>query len=158
MLFGSFQHFLGPDRSAGGIKPRNKWGVRRTGTCLFPKNTTFGAQLSNAKKLFGKTDEDDHVCGMTRSPIRPTKQGDALDGSFLSMMSCSYLYLSGTLFRSLNNGEVHRGADFQLDTLRRTVGQANWKTKEHDGQPNPHAAPLRMIMPRIECWMTSNAS
>lgn len=82
-------------------------------------NTTFSARLSNAKKLFEKTNEDDHGCGMTRSPIRPTKQGDALDGSFLPMMSCSYLYLSGTLFRSLNNGEVHRGADFQLDILRR---------------------------------------
>lgn len=122
VCFESFQDFLGRGRD-GRIKPQHEWVREEDWDLVIFDEYHFGAWNENSKSLFEQEDEDERDTTEDvdtrrarehgqrdrrgrpahRDPVLPLPLGHALPGPQLR--------------------RVHRGADLQLDLLRRAVGQ-----------------------------------
>ena len=60
VCFGSFQDYLGVDKTTGTIKGRNEWVHTINWDLVIFDEYHFGAWKENAKKLFEQDDEDDY--------------------------------------------------------------------------------------------------
>jgi hypothetical protein len=136
VCFGSFQDFLGVDKTTGGIKAHNEWVHTNNWDLVIFDEYHFGAWRDSAKKLFEQDeDEYDDVSDDEKG------RGNELDETWLPITSSYYLYLSGTPFRAINSGE------FIEDQIYNWTYSDEQKAKESwVGDDNPYAALPKMIM------------
>jgi hypothetical protein len=135
VCFGSFQDFLGIDKTTGGIKARNEWVHTNNWDLVVFDEYHFGAWRDSAKKLFER-DEDEYD-----ENDSDENSGNELDETWLPITSSHYLYLSGTPFRAINSGE------FIEDQIYNWTYSDEQKAKEDwIGDDNPYAALPKMIM------------
>ena len=137
VCFGSFQDYLGVDKTTGTIKGRNEWVHTINWNLVIFDEYHFGAWKENAKKLFEQDDEDDY----DSENMEQYSRADAYDETWLPITTDHYLYLSGTPFRALNSGEFIEEQIYNWTYSDEQRAKENWQ-----GEHNPYAALPRMVM------------
>ena len=137
VCFGSFQDYLGVDKTTGAIKGRNEWVHTINWDLVIFDEYHFGAWKENAKKLFEQDDEDDY----DSENMEQYSRADAYDETWLPITTDHYLYLSGTPFRALNSGEFIEEQIYNWTYSDEQRAKENWQ-----GEHNPYAALPRMVM------------
>ena len=134
VCFGSFQDYLGRNRSTGGIKTKNEWVHATNWDCVILDEYHYGAWRENAKDLFEAEDKREIEFG----------EGEGLedfDEAIMPITTGAYLYLSGTPFRAIASGEFIEEQMFNWTYSDEQRAKQNWKSKE-----NPYAMLPRMVL------------
>lgn len=143
VCFGSFQDFLGYDKSTGGIKPRNEWVHLEDWDLVVFDEYHYGAWRDSARQLFNMASEED--VDAEANQAEAAVKGNNLDERDLPITSRFYLYLSGTPFRALNSGEFIEEQIFSWTYSDEQDAKYKWDV-EYSGKPNPYAALPRVVM------------
>ncbi len=134
VCFGSFQDYLGKNRSTGGIKTRNEWVHATNWDLVILDEYHYGAWRENAKELFEAEDKREADFG----------QGEGVrdfDEDIMPITTNAYLYLSGTPFRAIASGEFIEEQIFNWTYSDEQAAKADWQ-----GENNPYAALPRMVL------------
>lgn len=134
VCFGSFQDYLGRNRSTGGIKTKNEWVHSTRWDCVILDEYHYGAWRENAKELFEAEDKSEVEFG--------EGQGiEDFDEDIVPITTGAYLYLSGTPFRAIASGEFIEEQIYNWTYSDEQRAKQNWKTRN-----NPYAALPRMVL------------
>ncbi len=139
VVFGSFQDLLGTNES-GGIKTKNEFIHATNWDLVIFDEYHFGAWRERAKELFEKEDEEDAV-NFDAEKYQKEEASNAINESWLPISTKYYLFLSGTPFRAINNGEFIEEQIFNWTYSDEQRAKAEWK-----GSGNPYLALPRMVM------------
>ncbi len=132
VCFGSFQDFLGKNKSTGGVKVKNEWAHLTNWDCVIFDEYHYGAWREKSKDLF-EGDETEEV--MELGEI------SEFDEEIIPITTDHYLYLSGTPFRAIESGE------FIEEQIFNWTYSDEQKAKEEWTEPdNPYASLPRMVM------------
>ena len=111
VYFGSFQDLLGRDK-AGNIKPKNEWLHVINWDLVVFDEYHFGAWRETAKELFegeedavAKKETKLEYAGELEDVNEDLSVLSEKEAEFLPITTKAYLYLSGTPFKALANGE-----------------------------------------------------
>lgn len=110
VCFGSFQDYLGIDKATKSIKPKNKWVHKTTWDLIVLDEYHYGAWNENSKNLLNSTGNDDKEIHQEQLEILKEDEVDneagmIFDEKIFPITGKHFLYLSGTPFRALANGE-----------------------------------------------------
>jgi hypothetical protein len=133
--FASFQDVL-QKTEAGGIKPHNTDIHLTNWDCIILDEYHFGAWRESAKDLYNAEDKKEQA----------KQDGDGIDyfdEEQLPLTTNAYLYLSGTPFRALNNGEFMEDQIFNWTYTDEQREKNNWN--DEDGI-NPYRELPKMVM------------
>lgn len=145
VCFGSFQDFLGRDRS-GCIKPQHEWVREEDWDLVVFDEYHFGAWNENSKTLFEQEDEDERDTQEdVDTRVGHVNTGNEMDEGDLPIVTRYYLFLSGTPFRALNSGEFIEEQVFNWTYSDEQKAKEAWPV-EHPGVPNPYESLPRMVM------------
>lgn len=139
VCFGSFQDFMGRDKSTGGIKPRNEWVHLTEWDLVVFDEYHFGAWNENSKNLFMQEDEDElNTTEEMVSTAAETKVKDMFeyDETYLPITTKHYLFLSGTPFRALASGEFIEEQIYNWTYSDEQAAKEMWPAAHLD-DPNP---------------------
>ena len=139
VVFGSFQDLLGTNES-GGIKPKNECIHATNWDLVIFDEYHFGAWKQRAKDLFAKEDEESAV-EFDAEKYKDEEANNAINETWLPITTKYYLFLSGTPFRAINNGEFIEEQIFNWTYSDEQRAKAEWK-----GSGNPYLALPRMVM------------
>lgn len=134
VCFGSFQDYLGKNRSTGGIKTKNEWVHATNWDCVILDEYHYGAWRENAKELFEAEDKKEIEFG----------EGvgiEDFDEEIMPITTNGYLYLSGTPFRAIASGEFIEEQIFNWTYSDEQRSKQEWK-----GEDNPYASLPRMVL------------
>ena len=132
VCFGSFQDFLGKNKSTGGVKVKNEWAHLTNWDCVIFDEYHYGAWREKSKDLF-EGDETEEV--MELGEI------NEFDEEILPITTNHYLYLSGTPFRAIESGEFIEEQIFNWTYSDEQKAKEEWKKSD-----NPYASLPRMVM------------
>lgn len=144
VCFGSFQDFLGT--KDGGIKPRNEWVHTTNWDLVVFDEYHFGAWGDRAKGLFEKEDPED-LSQEEKENLKVTEsvfgndQGLKFAEEIMPITSSRYLYLSGTPFRAIHNGEFIEEQIYNWTYSDEQRAKESWI-----GAKNPYEALPQMVM------------
>jgi len=134
VCFGSFQDYLGKNRSTGGIKVKNKWVHATKWDCVILDEYHYGAWRDSAKELFEAEDKGEIKFA----------EGEGLkyfDEDIMPITTRHYLYLSGTPFRAIKSGEFVEEQIFNWTYSDEQRAKGEWA-----GEDNPYASLPRMVL------------
>jgi hypothetical protein len=134
VCFGSFQDYLGKNKSTGGIKTKNEWVHATNWDCVILDEYHYGAWRENAKELFEAEEKKEIEFG----------EGAGIqdfDEEIMPITTGGYLYLSGTPFRAIASGEFIEEQIFNWTYSDEQRAKEAWK-----GEDNPYASLPRMVM------------
>ena len=134
VCFGSFQDYLGKNKSTGGIKVKNEWVHATNWDCVILDEYHYGAWRESAKELFEAEDKKEIEFG----------QGEGIqdfDEEIMPITTGGYLYLSGTPFRAIASGEFIEEQIFNWTYSDEQRAKQFW-----DGDGNPYASLPRMVL------------
>jgi len=134
VCFGSFQDYLGKNKSTGGIKTKNEWVHATNWDCVILDEYHYGAWRENAKELFEAEEKKEIEFG----------EGAGIqdfDEEIMPITTGGYLYLSGTPFRAIASGEFIEEQIFNWTYSDEQRAKQTWK-----GKDNPYASLPRMVM------------
>jgi hypothetical protein len=142
VCFGSFQDYLGKNKSTGGIKTKNKWVHDTQWDCVIFDEYHFGAWRNNAKELFEKNKDDLAVMQENQEILKEEGYDEIIfDEAIMPITTNAYLYLSGTPFRAIASGEFIEEQIFNWTYSDEQRAKQNWK-----GKDNPYAMLPRMVL------------
>lgn len=145
VCFGSFQDYLGKSKT-GGIKSKNEWVHSINWDLIVLDEYHFGAWNENAKNLLdigeGSSKETlEEMNDILKEDGYDTISGKLFDEEQMPITGKYYLYLSGTPFRAIANGE------FLENQIFNWTYQDEQRTKEnYPGEPNPYLELPTMVM------------
>ena len=139
VVFGSFQDLLGTNES-GGIKTKNEFIHATLWDLVIFDEYHFGAWKERAKELFEKEDEENEV-DFDAEKYQKNEASNAINETWLPISTKYYLFLSGTPFRAINNGEFIEEQIFNWTYSDEQRAKANWK-----GADNSYLSLPRMVM------------
>ncbi len=134
VCFGSFQDYLGKNKSTGGIKTKNEWVHTTNWDCVILDEYHYGAWRENAKELFEAEDKKEIEFG----------EGEGIedyDEELMPITTDGYLYLSGTPFRAITSGEFIEEQIFNWTYSDEQRAKQDWEAED-----NPYAALPRMVL------------
>lgn len=134
VLFGSFQDFLGKNKSTGGIKTKNEWVHTTNWDAVVFDEYHYGAWRETAKELFEAEDSREMEFG----------EGEGIedfDEEIMPITAYHYLYLSGTPFRAISSGEFIEEQIYNWTYSDEQREKENWKDDD-----NPYLSLPRMVM------------
>ncbi|MBN2033521.1 MAG: GIY-YIG nuclease family protein [Deltaproteobacteria bacterium] len=134
VCFGSFQDYLGKNKSTGGIKTKNEWVHTTNWDCVIFDEYHYGAWRENAKDLFEAEDKSEIAFG----------EGEGIeifDEGIMPITTDAYLYLSGTPFRAIATGEFIEEQIFNWTYSDEQRAKLEWS-----GDDNPYAPLPRMVL------------
>lgn len=140
VCFGSFQDYLGYDKKTGQIKPRNRWVHEEIWDLVIFDEYHFGAWRDKARNLFNNKDQEETEYNEDPEEIAKNSE-DNYDETWLPITANRYLYLSGTPFRALNNGEFIEDQVYSWTYADEQAAKARWH-----GDNNPYESLPRMVM------------
>lgn len=140
VCFGSFQDFLGKNRSTGGIKSKNEWVHTSHWDCIIFDEYHYGAWREKAQDLFEWEDRDELRFALGEA-AEFLKDADEEIEDVLPITSDHYLYLSGTPFRAIASGEFIEEQIFNWTYSDEQQAKENWK-----GDDNPYSMLPRMVL------------
>ncbi len=127
--FASFQDMLGKNE-AGGIKAKNEIVHAINWDCIILDEYHFGAWRDRAKDLYDAEEKEN-------------EQIDDYDEDLMPLTTNAYLYLSGTPFRALNNGEFLEDQIFNWTYSDEQREKENWNAAKGE---NPYLELPKMVM------------
>lgn len=133
VCFGSFQDFLGTNKS-GGIKSKNEWVHDTEWDCIVLDEYHFGAWHDSTKEFIGAK-ETEFIEGEEQDKL------PEFDEQISPLKTKHYLYLSGTPFRAIATGEFIEDQIFNW-----TYSDEQRAKNEWIGYNNPYAALPRLLM------------
>lgn len=139
VCFGSFQDYLGKNKSTGGIKAKNEWVHTTNWDVVILDEYHFGAWREGAKELFEAEDKREIAFG----------EGEGIkdfDEDILPITTNYFLYLSGTPFRAIASGEFIEEQIFNWTYTDEQRAKSEWPAKNPDRIDNPYAALPRMVL------------
>ena len=139
VVFGSFQDLLGTNES-GGIKAKNEFIHTTNWDLVIFDEYHFGAWRERARELFVKENEEESV-DFDAEKYKKEEANNAINETWLPISTKYYLFLSGTPFRAINNGEFIEEQIFNWTYSDEQRAKAEWK-----GNNNPYIALPRMVM------------
>jgi hypothetical protein len=139
VCFGSFQDYLGKNKSTGGIKTKNEWVHETHWDCVILDEYHYGAWRKNAKDLFEAEDKKEIEFAEGQG-AEFLKEGEEIE-DILPITTNAYLYLSGTPFRAIASGEFIEEQIFNWTYSDEQRAKGKWKGKE-----NPYAMLPRMVL------------
>ena len=134
VCFGSFQDYLGRNKSTGGIKTKNQWVHLTNWDCVILDEYHYGAWREKAKDLFEAEGEEEIKFG----------EGIGIeyyDESEMPITTDAYLYLSGTPFRAIASGEF-----IEEQIYNWTYSDEQRSKEEWVGEDNPYLSLPRMVL------------
>jgi hypothetical protein len=134
VCFGSFQDYLGKNKSTGGIKTKNEWVHSTHWDCVILDEYHFGAWRERAKELFEAEGEKEIEFG----------EGEGIeyfDEAVMPITTDAYLYLSGTPFRAIASGEFIEDQIFNW-----TYSDEQKAKQDYKGASNSYASLPRMVL------------
>ena len=134
VCFGSFQDYLGKNKSTGGIKTKNEWVHATNWDCVILDEYHYGSWRENAKELFEAEDKKEIEFG----------EGvgiEYFDEEIMPITTNAYLYLSGTPFRAIASGEFIEEQIFNWTYSDEQRSKQEWKSED-----NPYAPLPRMVL------------
>ncbi len=134
VCFGSFQDYLGRNKSTGGIKTKNEWVHTTNWDCVILDEYHYGAWRENAKDLFESEDKKEIAFG----------EGEGIedfDEEIMPITTGHYLYLSGTPFRAIASGEFIEEQIFNWTYADEQRAKGQWK-----GSDNPYLSLPRVVL------------
>ncbi len=134
MCFGSFQDYLGRNKSTGGIKTKNEWVHTTNWDCVILDEYHYGAWRENAKDLFESEDKKEIAFGEGEGI-------DDFDEEIMPITTRHYLYLSGTPFRAIASGEFIEEQIFNWTYADEQRAKGQWK-----GSDNPYLSLPRVVL------------
>jgi hypothetical protein len=140
VCFGSFQDYLGKNKSTGGIKTKNEWVHATNWDCVILDEYHYGAWRENAKELFEAEDKKEIEFGEGQA-AEFLKDRDEEIGDIMPITTDGYLYLSGTPFRAIASGEFIEEQIFNWTYSDEQRAKQDWA-----GADNPYAALPRMVL------------
>ena len=135
VCFGSFQDYLG--LKDGMIKPKNEWVHTTNWDLVVFDEYHFGAWRDNAKDLFEKEDYDKDVS----NKLFNDNQSETDVEQIMPITTSYYLYLSGTPFRAIVNGEFVEEQIFNW-----TYSDEQKAKEDFKGEDNPYLSLPRMVL------------
>ncbi|ANO13109.1 GIY-YIG nuclease family protein [Mycobacteroides abscessus] len=165
VYFGSFQDLLGKDRS-GNIKARNTWLHETNWDLVVFDEYHFGAWRESAQELFEGEDDveakKEAVAEYNPGLVLINEELDELgesEADFLPITTRAYLYLSGTPFRALNEGEFIEEQVFNWTYTDEQRAKQQWAL-DHPGEWNPYGAlpEMRLLTYRMPDELLAIAS
>jgi hypothetical protein len=136
VCFGSFQDYLGKNKSTGGIKTKNKWVHKTKWDCVIFDEYHYGAWRENAKELFEAEER--------REQKFAEGQGlEDFDEKILPIKTQAYLYLSGTPFRAIASGEFIEEQIYNWTYSDEQKAKEGWNDAK---VVNPYVSLPRMVM------------
>lgn len=135
ICFGSFQDYLGKNKSTGGVKTKNEWVHTTNWDCVILDEYHYGAWRESAKELFEAEDRREAKFG----------EGEGIedfDEEVMPITTGHYLYLSGTPFRAIASGEFIEDQIFNWTYSDEQRAKGNWTSAEY----NPYAMLPRMVL------------
>lgn len=141
VYFGSFQDLLGRDKKTGQIKAKNDWIHTTKWDLVIFDEYHFGAWRDSAKELFeGEDDARELKFEFADDLGAFDEELDELGGKekdFLPIKTRAFLYLSGTPFRALANGEFIEEQIFNWTYTDEQNAKAAFEAKQPN-LPNPY--------------------
>jgi hypothetical protein len=134
VCFGSFQDYLGKNRSTGGIKAKNEWVHTTNWDCVILDEYHYGAWRESAKELFEAEDKEEIEFARGQGI-------EDFDEEIMPITTNHYLYLSGTPFRAIASGEFIEEQIFNW-----TYSDEQRAREEWHGEHNPYASLPRMVL------------
>lgn len=119
VCFGSFQDYLGRNRSTGGIKTKNEWVHATNWDCVVLDEYHYGAWRENAKELFEAEGDEEMEFG----------EGEGIEDfkeEIMPITTGAYLYLSGTPFRAIASGEFIEEQIYNWTYSDEQRAKVNW--------------------------------
>lgn len=141
VCFGSFQDFLGKN-DVGGIKAKNEWVHEINWDLVIFDEYHFGAWRDTARELFEAEDAEernDNLNSVVEIVGDSFAQGD---DDFLPITTNGYLFLSGTPFRAIANGEFIEEQIFNWTYADEQRAKENWRGPGD----NPYAVLPRVVL------------
>lgn len=136
VCFGSFQDYLGKN-PAGGIKAKNEWVHEKNWDCIVLDEYHFGAWRETAKGLF---DSEEPEIGEVEKEFGGGQE--YFDEDLMPITTDHYLYLSGTPFRAISNGEFLEEQIYNWTYSDEQRAKTEWKTPPD----NPYLSLPRMVL------------
>ena len=133
VCFGSFQDFLGTNKS-GGIKSKNEWVHDTEWDCIVLDEYHFGAWHESTKEFIGAK-ETEFIEGEEQDKL------PEFDEQISPLKTKHYLYLSGTPFRAIAIGEFIEDQIYNWTYSDEQRAKNEWK-----GDNNPYGALPRLLM------------
>ena len=118
----------------GGIKLKNEWAHEINWDCVIFDEYHFGAWGEKTKDLFNGEDKKE-------VKILTGETDFNFDQDLIPLTTNHFLYLSGTPFRALTNGEFSEDQIFNWTYGDEQSAKENWK-----GKNNPYKSLPKMIM------------
>ncbi|MBN1972577.1 MAG: hypothetical protein JW787_02990 [Sedimentisphaerales bacterium] len=134
VCFGSFQDYLGKNKSTGGIKTKNEWVHTTNWDCVVLDEYHYGAWRENAKELFEAEDKKE-------AEFADGEGRDYFDEDIMPITTNAYLYLSGTPFRAIASGEFIEEQIYNWTYSDEQRAKEQWQ-----GDDNPYAPLPRMVL------------
>ena len=150
VCFASFQDVLGRN-AAGGIKATNEWIQTVEWDCVVLDEYHFGAWGKRARDYYGTDDNAQASAAesealMEEDGSRKEREARELyDEGLMPLRTGAYLYLSGTPFRAIANGEFIEEQIFNWTYSDEQRVKSEF-TQQHPGEYNPYAALPQMVM------------
>jgi hypothetical protein len=136
VCFGSFQDYLGKNKTTGGIKTKNEWVHDTDWDLIIFDEYHYGAWRENAKELFEAEEKGEQIFA----------EGEGIkdfDEKILPIKTKAYLYLSGTPFRAISSGEFIEDQIFNWTYTDEQKAKESWD--ENIG-PNPYLSLPRLVL------------
>lgn len=140
VCFGSFQDYLGENKSTGGIKTKNEWVHATNWDCVILDEYHYGAWRENAKELFEAEDKKEMEFGEGQGAKFLKDRNEEIE-DFMPITTSHYLYLSGTPFRAIATGEFIEEQIFNWTYSDEQRAKAQWQEPK-----NPYAGLPRMVL------------
>lgn len=137
VCFGSFQDYLGKNKSTGGIKTKNEWVHATHWDCVILDEYHYGAWRENAKELFEAEDKKE-------VKFAEGQDIEVFDEGEMPITTDGYLYLSGTPFRAIASGEFIEEQIYNWTYSDEQRAKRDWKGKKKGA--NPYASLPRMVL------------
>ncbi len=125
VCFGSFQDYLGRNRSTGGIKTKNEWVHETHWDCVILDEYHYGAWREKAKDLFEAEDKEEIQFAKGQGAEFLAEASEEIE-DILPITTNHYLYLSGTPFRAIASGEFIEEQIFNWTYSDEQRAKANW--------------------------------
>jgi len=146
VCFGSFQNYLGKNKSTGGVKTKNEWVHKTKWDCIVFDEYHYGAWRENAKNLFGQDiDAEEELQEFNRIQKEGIAEEDKIEHieKTIPIKTGCYLYLSGTPFRAIASGEFIEEQIYNWTYSDEQKAKNSWNDKKGS---NPYAPLPRMVM------------
>ncbi|QEN04764.1 restriction endonuclease [Thiospirochaeta perfilievii] len=142
VLFGSFQDFLGKNKSTGGIKTKNEWVHGTNWDAVVFDEYHYGAWNDNSKALFKDNEEDKKIIIEQKEILQEEGYQEIdFEEDILPITTYHFLYLSGTPFRAIGSGEFIEEQIYNWTYSDEQREKINWQ-----GLDNPYLSLPRMVM------------